>query len=254
MDIIEYPLMKKDDKIEQIIKKILESKNYKNIYPPTVERIVLDTFARYPQSRVENESKRRLHQISKVYNQLKSSAENNLRKHSSTKERENFLNEFYRYIFSIVGNVETIIDVACGMNPLTYPYMKTEARYVGFDIDQEVIDQVKTEIQSTDYSTKINVFPGDVYDIDELSSDVCFLFKVVPLLEQQKKGSAEEILQKIKSRYIVVTFPTKSLSNNEKGMELFYTEFMDKLIQRLGYQYDKMAFENELVFIVKKPN
>lgn len=254
MNIIEYPLMKRDEKIEQIIKKILESKNYKNIYPPTVERIVNDTFSRYPLSKVENESKRRLHQISGVYTQAKTNSFDKLQNHSSTKEREKFLDEFYKYIFSEIGDVETIIDVACGMNPLTYPYMKTNADYVGFDIDENVIRLVDSEIRKTNFSNKIKVFSGDIYEIDEITSDVCFLFKIVPLLEQQKKGSTEEIIKKIKSKYIVITFPTKSLSNIEKGMDLFYTEFMYKIIQKLNCQYDKRSFENESVFIVKKPN
>ncbi len=250
---------------DQIKQKIASAKNYKGVYFPTISRIVDDVATKYPKNTVENVARRRLHQICGIYSNSKQYEKylndlcdapqspqallKILETHSSTRERLNILDDFYAYIFSKIGDVKTIIEPACGMNPLTYPFMKTNARYTGYDIDSGLINFVQKTLKPLNLEDKIHVESKDIYEDMDLSCDACFLFKLVPLLEQQKKGSTEELLSKIKAKFIVVTFPTKSIGNNEKGMEKFYSEFFEGVLNKLNLNFEKKSFENELVYV-----
>ena len=58
---------------------------------------------------------------------------------SSIKERVPILDGFYQKIFAITGQPKTIIDWACGLNPLSWPWMNLpeDCHYIGFDIDKD---------------------------------------------------------------------------------------------------------------------
>jgi 16S rRNA (guanine(1405)-N(7))-methyltransferase len=44
-----------------------------------------------------------------------------MRYHSSTRDRLNILDEFYKRIFALLPPVHSIVDVACGLHPLAIP-------------------------------------------------------------------------------------------------------------------------------------
>ncbi len=172
---------------------------------------------------------------------------------SSTKERIPILDDFYKEIFKVTGKPKTIVDLGSGLNPLTFLWMELEkdAKYFAFDIDINQAEFLKSIFKILNIN-QVKIGLRDIL-VDEFpKTDVAFFFKVLPLLEHQQKGSSLNALQKQNSKFLVVSFPTKSISGRQKGMIDFYSKQFQDLIRNQPWQSKKLLFENELVFIIKK--
>jgi 16S rRNA (guanine(1405)-N(7))-methyltransferase len=257
---------------DTILKDILQSKKYKHIYPPTIERIITDLSTKYPPKQLEKEVKKKLHQLwgayfnrpnfKKLENRIREEYTNGRDKkeildellllQTSTQERLPIYDQFYKEIFKYIDKYDTVIDYGCGINPLSYLYMDTNIQYTGYDVDSELMNFMNTIFQILEIPNATTQL-GDILLFDKYPhSDVSFLFKVLALIERQQKESSLEILKKINSRYIVVSFPTKTLTGIDKGMKDNYKEMFYNLIEKETWQTSETAFSNELVFIVDK--
>ncbi len=256
----------------KIIDKILQSKKYKYLYQPTIKRIIKDVLNRFPEKEAEKEVKRKLHQIWGAYfkrpnfKKLLKRIEEDLKKgkdikeiispilklQTSTNERISILNNFYQKIFSITGIPEKITEPACGLNALTYFWMNPSIQYIGFDVDKEEIDFLNQIFKLFKVDNKAKVKLGDILFDKIEKSDISLFLKVLPLLEHQQKGCSLDILRKCPSKYLIVSYPTKSISGKEKGMVNFYEKEFLNLIKNEDWKTEKILFETELVFVVEK--
>jgi len=259
--------------IDKLINKVLLSKKYKTLYRPTVQRIVEDTISRYSENQVEKAAKRKLHQIWGAYfvrpnfNKLLTRIDDDLKKgvdakeillsilrlQTSTNERVTILNDFYPQIFSITGYPKTITEPACGLNALTYFWVNSNIQYIGFDVDQEIIDFINSVFKLFGVHQRARVELGDVLADDfSRTSYMVLLLKVLPLLEHQKRGCSIEVLRKMQGKHIVVSFPIRSISGKERGMIDFYSKQFIDMVKTEPWKIEKLVFETELVFCIKK--
>lgn len=258
--------------VEHIVDTVLQSRKYRFIYRPTIERIVRDVASRHPAKEVEKVVKRKLHQtwgayftrpqfnkiLSHIQTQINEGVDVQsiilqlLKLQTSTNERIPILNEFYQKIFEITGTPMSVIEPACGINALTYFWMNQNIHYTGFDVDQEEIDFINSVFHTLDVGQKASVNLGDVFSSDLQRADVGQLLKVLPLLEHQQKGSSLELLKKMPCKWVVISYPTRSITGKQKGMTSFYTEYFTKLVQNEPWSVTKLLFPSELVFIIRK--
>ncbi len=260
--------MSKD--LAEIKQKILASKKYKSIYPKTVERIVNDLSAKYKPKELEKEVKNMLHKVwgayystrpdfSKLLKNFKEAGSwkqevmNLLKIHSSTNERTSYLETFYKEIFEVTGVPTLIIDHGCGFNPLTLPWMNLPqtSTYKAYDIDTEEVEFLNNILGQLNISNA-QVQLGDLLSDSFEYADVVFMFKILQVLDMQKKGSALNVLKDQKCKFIVVSFPTKSISGKDKGMKNFYESYLLDLIKDENWEVSKVVFDNDLVFIINK--
>ena len=263
-----------DQDVTEIVQKIICSKKYRSIYSKTVENTVRCCFERYDKKQVEKNARNILHQIWSAYYRNKPDLKHlldtfvsninsgaDIRQEilrlisvqSSTRERIPILDEFYDKIFSITGRPSSIIDHACGLNPLTMLWMNLSdnAKYYAFDIEKNLIEFLNSVIDFLGMAGKMDIRLSDIL-VDEFDyADVVFMMKLLPVLEQQK-GSSLEVMQKQKCDHLVVSFPVKSLSGAEKGMRDFYSNQFKNTIKDENWDYDEILFNTELVFIVHK--
>ncbi len=295
---VRFPLPAHNMLKEEIVENIKNSKKYKTIYIKTIERIVADCIERFGEKRAEKEAKNLLHQIwgafyetrpnfKKVISkldienleQLSTSKENLkefiipiLKLQSSVEERISILPEFYEKIFEITGIPNSIIDHACGLNPLTIPWMNlptsqqggpNTTSYKAYDIDSEEIEFLKTVFSKIHCATKTEFALGDVLSDEFKYADVVFMLKLLPCLEHQKKGCSLDILKKQNCKFIVISYPIKSIGGKEKGMYEFYRNNFKNMISsedlalrsfgEAGWKVTELLFETELVFVIEKP-
>ena len=267
--------MYNDQDVTEIVHKILSSKKYRSIYDKTIERLVRQCLEKFEKKHVEKKARNILHQIWSAYYDQKPDYKHILDKfvsnvnnggyakqeilklisiQSSTCERISILDDFYGKIFSVTGRPSSLIEHACGFNPLTTLWMDLpeNAKYQAFDIENDLIDFLKSVIDFLNLRDRIEIRQGDVL-IDEFDyADVVFMLKFLPVLEQQQKGSSLEVMRKQKCRHLVVSFPIKSLSGTEKGMRDFYSNWFKILINDENWKYDEIIFDTELVFVVQK--
>jgi 16S rRNA (guanine(1405)-N(7))-methyltransferase len=263
-----------DSDFADIVQNIIRSKKYKSIYEKTIEHNVQRCLDTYGKKRAEKKARNILHQIwsayydhkpnfSRLYESFvddvgeypKELIKDRIRKllsvQSSTRERIGILDNFYKQIFAITGLPSSIIDHACGLNPLTYLWMNLpdDVKYQAFDIEGELISFLNSIFQFLGLK-HIKARLGDVLADEFNYADIVFMLKFLPVLEQQEKGSSLQVMRKQKCRHLVVSFPVKSLSGNEKGMKNFYSDWFKKTMESESWKYEEILFDTELVFII----
>lgn len=176
-----------------------------------------------------------------------------MQNHASTRERLPILDAFYPAIFAELPPVHSVLDIACGLNPLAIPWMELpeHVEYYAYDIYQHLTDflqaafplfRVKGEAQVRDV----------VGHCPEQSADVAFVLKTLPCLEQIDKGVSKRLLQALNVRHLVVSFPVASLGGRSKGMVGYYEMHFRELLTDLPWKVKKVTFATELVFVVTK--
>jgi 16S rRNA (guanine(1405)-N(7))-methyltransferase len=260
--------------IDQILAAVAESRRYRHVAPSIVARLAAEELPKSKNTAdAEKRTKRRLHQIfgayarSLPYDKLAARLDNTqgdpdlfkkicsqiLSQHASTAERLNDLEAgFYQRIFAITGRPAKILDLACGFNPLTIPWMNLapSAFYVAADIDAEMV-------RFLDRFLALAPVHGDarLVDLVELTpstkADIAFLFKALPCLRYQTPDLLR-ILDAIQAPWLVISFPTKSLGGRSKSMRETYRATIDDLLKDRPWERSELDFPSELVFVVKK--
>jgi 16S rRNA (guanine(1405)-N(7))-methyltransferase len=184
---------------------------------------------------------------------LKSACRLVLKAHASTAERLPFLPDFYQTIFAKTGRPHTIVDLACGLNPFSWPWMglPPDCRYLAADVDTRLmtlIDRLFARAGVHGEAACVDILSRPVPD----GADMVLLMKTLPILDRQEDGAGEALLARLKAKWAVVTFPTKSLGGREKGMREHYAAVWGPLFRRMGYRSEALEFPTELVFILKK--
>ena len=125
-------------------------------------------------------------------------------------------------------------------------------KYVGYDVDQRQIDFVNQIFVDCGVDNRAQVMLGDIFEEKYIEADITMFLKVLILLERQKKGSSLNMIQKCKSKYVVVSFPTRTISGKKKKMREYYKKYFMELIDGQGWKVEIIDFENEVVFVVEK--
>jgi 16S rRNA (guanine(1405)-N(7))-methyltransferase len=124
-------------------------------------------------------------------------------------------------------------------------------KYLGIDIDKEEIEFLNKAFKIS----RLSYFKaklGDILTDESPKADVIFLLKLLPLLERQQKNISLSILKKLKARFLVVSFPTKTLGGRQKNMVDFYSNWFQDLVRNQTWKIEKIVFPPELVFVIKK--
>ena len=146
-------------------------------------------------------------------------------------------NKVYEKIFEITGKPKKALDLGCGYSPDYFPY--DDIKYYCADIGHEYIKD-----------------KGFIFDLlyDDYSKlpkvDVVFLFRVLESLEYFKRNVSKEVIEKLKCKYIIVSFDKKSLSGREikkKGRSWFR-----RILSELNLTYEVFDYGDEIFFIIKK--
>src|SRR6266487_5383309 len=159
-------MIKEDDRLETLVESVLASAKYRGICRDVVVNIGSQELRkRHNFKEAVKATKGKLHQVSGAYldigeqyadwlNELSRALATGQREallqvcmkvmsyHASTRERLPILEQFYGEIFSYLPPVCSVIDVACGLNPLALPWMPLaeQAEYYAYDIYQGMMD------------------------------------------------------------------------------------------------------------------
>lgn len=179
--------------------------------------------------------------------------------HSSTKERLDFYETFYHKLFKITGFPKTILDVGCGINPLSIPLMKLKnLTYYAYDINRDEVNLVEKYFLIL--SKNFKSFQGtsgilNSLKIDQIKklpqADLCLLLKMTDVLDRGKGHKiSEQVISNIPAKYVVVSFPTITVSG--KAMNQPRRKWIELMCERLKYTYTIITEKNEIFYIVKK--
>ncbi len=177
-----------------------------------------------------------------------------LKSHKSSAERLDFYSEIYEKIFSITGKPKAILDLACGLNPLSFPWMGLKkVKYFAYELTKEDCNFIQEYFDlMKPLGLDGEAFALDLMKVEKLpKADVCFLFKVLDSLEDLERNYSEKLLEKIPARFIVVSFPTMSIGGRNPIRQ---RGWFFRMMRNLGFSAEAFEFENEIFHVVSKNN
>ncbi len=186
-------------------------------------------------------------------NQVRAVCREAMTYHSSTCERLPILEQFYAETLGHLAPISSVVDVACGLNPLAIPWMPLapKTQYYGFDMYTDMVGFLNRALPLLGVEGRIEAL--DVtQSLPELEADVALLLKSLPCMEQLAASSSGPLLRKLKPCTLLISYPTYSLGRREKGMLRNYEEQLWELVEGEGWAVRRLAFESELAFVVNK--
>ena len=182
--------------------------------------------------------------------------EDALKTHKSTNERFVFYPFILGKIFSYFPKPKAILDLGCGLNPLIvslFPDYFDKVKYFAGDLNMDEVSLLNLFFNQEKIDGKAFVIDL-MHHVDSVDmfgkTDVCFLFKVLDVVEHSGHKHSEEIIKRINSRFIVVSFSTKTLSN--KNMNYPGRGWIERMLNRLGFRWHFFYVENEAFYVVDK--
>lgn len=177
----------------------------------------------------------------------------NLAMHSSTAERLSILPKFFKETLAPLGAVHSILDLACGLTPLTLPWMPTvpDLFYTACDIYQDMAEYISHFF--THFEIKGSACVCDLTaEIPQTTAQVAFLLKTIPCLDQVDKSAAGRLLRGLKTENILVSFPAHSLGGRSKGMLQNYESRFWELVEGEKWKVTRFEYASELAFLIEK--
>ncbi|MCS7061714.1 MAG: 16S rRNA methyltransferase, partial [Anaerolineae bacterium] len=151
--------------------------------------------------------------------------------HASTQERLPILDRFYRVLLADMPPLRRVADLACGLNPLSIPWMNLPADMEYHAVD--IYDDMMAFMQAFFALSGINGVAESrdiLADLPTGHFDIVFLFKALPCLEQVDKQAAAHLLEAIDADRLIVSFPVHSLGGRDKGMSAHYEGHLRRLV------------------------
>lgn len=266
-----------DPELQPLVVEILNSRKYRRLGIPsqTVEDLLAHELGRSrSQKEAIKETRKKLHNIVAPYlgdpdfaraeielekaassqdtGVFKATCASLLSEHASTRERLPILDQFYSQIFAVTGKPDSILDLACGLNPLSFPWMDLPAsvHYSAYDLNRPRLAFIHK------FFSLLGMQPGGE-PVDILLSppaeraQMAFFFKEAHRFEQRQKGCNLAFWQALKVRYLLVSLPTASLSGKHNLLtqqrRLVYETIRDQ-----SWKVTEILFASEIVFCIDK--
>jgi len=168
----------------------------------------------------------------------------------STQDRLPYYLQFFKKIFAITGKPNSIIDLACGLNPLAFPFMGLEKiNYLAMDISPDSVRVVNQYFKKNRIKGKAKIIDlRKAIDLRKniflVKADICFLFEFIDLV-----GLAvdKKMFESINCPWIVVTFP-RTIKQDDLRFQrkIDFEDSFDKIIFR------SFLLGKEKVYILNK--
>ena len=172
--------------------------------------------------------------------------------HLSTRERLPIMEDFYREIFQVTGTPERILDIACGLNPMAFPWMglPDSVEFFAYDIHEPRIDFLNHYFRLQGLAPLARLQDIAISTSSE-TADVALFLKEMPRFERNYPGSGRDLLKDLPVRYLVVSFPTVS-THGGRSLINRYRQFFAELVAEQTWPVEELMFEGEMVFIADK--
>jgi len=260
---------------EEFLQKILQSRKYRglNLPPETIQDLIEQESLRYSDAkRVQESVRQKLHQLTALYlgdpdyeqalqelqgiqgkADLEAFAGRMLSMHTSTRERLSYIRSFYQQLFQAIGTPQSILDLACGLNPFALPWMGLDhdTTYIAYDIHLPRVNLLNAFFEKTGYASARAEQQDILVDPPTLKADAAFFFKEAHRMEQRRKGSNRILWDALQVNTLLISLPTRDIGKTHDLRERMRTLVMEN-IQEKSWHVEEMTFEDEIVFSIHK--
>lgn len=269
--------MEDQTKLDELSAEVRRGKKYQSIDSSLVRTIVANEMAKgRKENEIIKEARSKLHQVAAAYQEkgipypryaaemaalpadihdpvVRQFLRQVMAAHNSTLERLPILEQMFAQTLAHLPPIQSILDIACGLNPLAFPWMGVfpSVEYFACDIYTDMVAFLNQYFQHFHLSGQ--AFLCNLIDTTPSQPvDLAILLKTIPCLEQVDKSIGIRLLQNINARYLLVSFPAQSLGGRRKGMPDFYAAHFAELCSDQPWEIKEWRFDSELVFLVKK--
>jgi len=257
----------------KLITEVVRSPKYAQISPLVIERVARQELPRHRKmAEAVKATRTKLHQAVGAYlnpntsyaqlsdnlmstdlSEIFSWAKETLSFHASTAERLPHLEGFYSTCLNKLSAPNTILDLACGFNPFTFPWQPgfPNATYLACDIVLPMLGLIDQFLMKLSNSGRAFVCDLRV-STPQVSANLVLLMKTVPLLDQVDRQIAPRLLKELQTDHILVTFPVKSLGGKNKGMFKTYANRMEELLSGSEFDVTEHLFPNESAYLLSR--
>jgi 16S rRNA (guanine(1405)-N(7))-methyltransferase len=264
--------------IHKTVEQIQQSRKYRQrgLNRATIEHLILQEAPRFDSRRkLLKAVRRKLHNIVAPYlgepdydllsarlaaienpapdsPQLKAFCLDVLREHASTAERIPHMDVFYEKIFEMAGRPKSILDLACGLHPLSFPWMELPAttRYIAYDIIQPRIDFLNaffTQIGLAPLATSQDILANP----PEISAELAFFFKEAHRFEKRQPGSNRGFWRSLRVDVLAISLPAQDLSGSHDRLEQNRALVRENLPRAVEMR--EVVVGNEMLFLIQNP-
>ncbi len=265
------------ESLQHLVEAVKQATKYRCISDDLVQHIAVNELAKRPDWRAAlKATKRKLHQVTAAYvlrspdytvllselrgltvaadhAALRAWCRQVMGQHSSTRERLGILDEFYATTLASLGQVHSVLDVACGLNPLALPWMPLtdDAEYYAYDVCEDLAGFLDgffaaLGIAGTAVAQDVTLSPPTQH------AQLALLLKSLPCLEQIDPQAGLRLLQSLRVEHMLVSFPVHSLGGRNKGMSDYYEQHFLRLLAGQPWQVQRFSFSSEIAFLVSK--
>jgi len=265
------------DLLEELVRQVRTSAKYRPITDEIVREVGARELAKRRSFReAVKETRNKLHQIGASYQEkpipyadwmealgrlpadlhdirIQSLLQDWMKGHASTAERLSILPAFYAETLSRLAPVRSILDLACGLNPLALPWMPAApaVEYTACDIYEDMTAFVAGFFEH--FKVEGTTFSCDLTQtIPQTQAQLALLLKTIPCLDQVDKAAAGRLLRGVQAEYVLVSFPGRSLGGRSKGMIENYETRFSEIIHGESWTVQRFEFANELAFLIRK--
>ncbi len=259
--------------LEDVVEGVLASRRYRSVHPATIRRLARPHLSLKPAEALKR-TKRALHQIFGAYvpqppryarllaaldeaqgdDARRDVLRRAMAQHASTRERLDHFEAFFGAIGEHIGTPASVLDVACGLQPLACPWwaLPPGTPYHAWDIDVALVEFVGACLQ------RLGMQPSaaavDLLEVPRWpTTDVALVLKTLPCLEQQQPGASEALLDAIPAPRVVVSFPTRSLGGRAKGMGRTYAQGFEAVLAQRAWSAHCTEVGPELIYVIDRP-
>ncbi len=262
--------------VDTVITAIKQSRKYRDTSEETIRQLAVEAVIEHKKPKpAEKAVRKRLHSIMAPYlgdpdyaearrlltdsfasgdgKIVRAACRDLMHTHLSTRERLPILDSFYEEIFAVTGPPRRLLDIACGLNPLAFPWMGLPAPgtdFIAYDIHEPRVDFLNHYFVLQGLPPLAYVRDVAVHAPVE-SGDVALFLKEMPRFERNYPGRGRALLEAIDTRWLVVSFPTIS-THGGRNLTNRYRDFFHQLIDGTGWAVTELLFETELVFCADK--
>jgi 16S rRNA (guanine(1405)-N(7))-methyltransferase len=259
-----------DAAVDDLTRRILSSAKYRSLDETLVRRVASDAVQRFQHRKdAAKYAQRKLHQafgafldgspVSAVDGfvaavtadpaDIREAALTAMRAHASAAERADWLTPLYDRIGAWCGEADSVIDLACGLNPLAIPWMhlSPDARYRAYEVDGRLVgalarlDEVMAVRFTAETCDLVAAPPAAV-------GHMALMLKTVTTLEQQRPGAAGGVLAGLCCRHVILSLPRGSLSGRRTYVD-DPARIAAEAVAASPYDIDDEAtFGNEVVY------
>lgn len=266
-----------DPVLDALVDEVQSSSKYHAIHPGLVRRIAAQELAKGRKAKEAVKAVRnKLHQVGGAYQEtpidyaklnseleslparldspdLQAFCRRAMQQHASTRERLPILEQIFSQALAPLAPVRSLLDLACGLNPLALPWMplSADAPYYACDIYSDQVDFLNRFLAHTNRPGRAELCDLTA-ELPAQPVQVALLLKTIPCLEQVDKAIGPRLLEGIPADHLLVSFPVASLGGRGKGMLENYEAHFMQLASGRAWKLQRFEFVSELAFLVSR--